>query len=178
MLKPSISVPLSNSYWVVPGQLLAGEHPIDISDEATMTRLASLLDSGVRTIVDLTEEREKIPSYSGLLNSIAIDRHIDVTIHRIPIPDRDVPSARTLVSILDVIDRSMANKNPVYVHCFAGIGRTGTIVGCYLMRHGRAKSQNVIAKISALRSQMPCGSDASPHTSEQITAVMNWREGF
>jgi protein-tyrosine phosphatase len=72
----------------------------------------------------------------------------------------------------------MANKNPVYVHCFAGIGRTGTIVGCYLMRHRFARDQDVIAKISELRSPMPCGKEASPHTPEQIKFVMNWNAEF
>lgn len=70
------------------------EHPIDISDEATMKRLTSLLDAGIRTIVDLTEEREKIPSYSSLLHLIATDRQIDVAIHRFSITDRGVPSAK------------------------------------------------------------------------------------
>ncbi len=177
MSEPKTNVPFENSYWVVPHQLLAGEHPIDVSDELTLVRLTALLGAGVRTFVDLTEARENIPSYADLLASLATERKIEVDLHRIAIPDRHVPAPETLRLILDSIDRAIANENPVYVHCFAGIGRTGTIVGCYLMRHGRAKAPDVIARISELRCLMPCGSDASPHTPEQIEVVMRWKMG-
>lgn len=172
-----IRVPFESTYWVVPNQFLAGEHPVEFSADLTTTRLNALLDAGVRTFLNLTEEKEKMQSYSSLLRAMANSRRIDIEISRIPIPDRDVPSAETLKSILDVIDRSIANKNPVFVHCFAGIGRTGTIVGCYLRRHGQATAQDVMAKISELRSLMPDRSEPSPHTPEQIELVRNWKEG-
>ena len=177
MSEPKISAPFENSYWVASGQLLAGEHPIDLSEDATMVRLTALLDAGIRTFMDLTENRESIPSYSGLLRRVATDRQIEVEIHRIPIPDRSAPSPETLKTILDGIDQSIASKNPVFVHCFAGIGRTGTVVGCYLKRHRLASAENVVAAISELRSLMPCGGEASPHTPEQIELVMSWKEG-
>jgi len=176
MLQPETAVPFPNAYWVVPGHLLAGEHPIDISEDSTTARLKALLDSGVRTFMDLTEARENIPGYSDLLRNIASHRQIKVTIHRIPIIDRRAPSAETVKNILDVIDHSIASKNPVYVHCFAGIGRTGTMVGCYLKRHGLASAQNIVARIAELRSLMPCGRDDSPHTAEQIETIQDWNE--
>jgi protein-tyrosine phosphatase len=177
VFQPKTTVPFPNSYWVVPSQILAGEHPIDIGEEATRKRLASLLDAGVRIIVDLTEEREQIPEYKALLHTLATDRQIDVKIHRHPIPDRGIPSVETLRSILDVIDHSVAKQSPVYVHCFAGIGRTGTIVGCYLRRHRVANAQDVIARISELRSQMPYGDYPSPQTPEQLAVIRCWQEG-
>ena len=169
------SVPFPSSYWVVPGQLLAGEHPVEFNEEDTRARLNALLDVGVRTFVNLTEERERMQSYAHQLQALAKDRGLAVEILRIPIPDRSVPSAETLTSILDVMDRSMANGQPVFVHCFAGVGRTGTVVGCYLMRHGRATGQNVIETIVELRSHMPGGAEASPHTAEQVQRVKSWK---
>jgi protein-tyrosine phosphatase len=170
-------VPFATTYWVVPQQFLAGEHPVEISEDLTIARLMALLDAGVRTFVNLTEEREKMQSYSHLARTLATEKRMKVEILRIPIPDRNVPPVETLRSILDVIDDSIAKGNPVFVHCFAGIGRTGTIVGCYLRRHGAATEQNVIAKIVELRSLMPGGREASPHTPEQVQLVKNWKTG-
>jgi protein tyrosine/serine phosphatase len=177
MTGPQANVPFENTYWVVPGQLLAGEHPVELSADQTQTRLAALLDAGVRTFVNLTDEREKMHSYTGRLRSLATDRRFEIAMLQMSIPDRGVPSAELLRSILDAIDRSLAQAQPVFVHCFAGVGRTGTVVGCYLKRHGRATEQNVMAKISELRKLMPGGNEVSPHTPEQVQLVKQWMEG-
>jgi len=171
------SVPFVNTYWVVPSRFLAGEHPVELSKDITLARLNALLDAGVRTFVNLTEKREKMESYSQLLHALAADRQIEIVILRMSIPDRSVPSVEMLRSILDAIDGSIADERPVFVHCFAGVGRTGTIVGCYLKRHGEATEENVIAKISELRRLMPGGAEMSPHTPEQIQLVRNWKQG-
>lgn len=177
MSLPKLNVPFPVSYWVVPGQFLAGEHPVEISEDDTIARLTALLDAGVRTVVNLTEERERMRSYSHLLRTLATDRGIAVEILRMPIPDRSAPSVETVTSILNVIDDSIADGKPVFVHCFAGVGRTGTIVGCHLKRHGRATEQNVITTISEMRSLMPGGAEPSPHTPEQVQLVRNWKAG-
>jgi protein-tyrosine phosphatase len=157
--------------------LLAGEHPVEFSADDTLARITALLDAGVRTFVNLTEQREKMQSYSSLVRTLAVERGVNAEVRRIPIPDRGVPPAETLRAILDVIDDSIANGNPVFVHCFAGVGRTGTIVGCYLQRHGLATAADVIARIAELRSQMPGGNEASPHTEEQVQIVKGWKTG-
>jgi protein-tyrosine phosphatase len=177
MFQSQIKVPIVNTYWVIPSEFLAGEHPVELEERMTVERLTALLDAGIRTFVNLTQEREKMQTYFGHLHTMAIDRQIKIENLQIPIPDRGIPSIECMKSILDAIDNSFANKNPVFVHCFAGVGRTGTVVGCYLKRHGQAKRQDVIKKISGLRRLMPGGREASPHTPEQIQFVKNWEEG-
>jgi len=176
MRRPKATVPYANTYWILPGQFLAGEHPGDLSNEILTARLSALLDAGLRTFVDLTEERE-FTSYYEFLRPLSEERRIEVTCVRIPIPDRGVPSVNTLRCILDVIDRSLADDNAAFVHCFAGIGRAGTVVGSYLRRHGLAAQGGVINKIAELRRLMPIAREASPHTPHQVRMVENWREG-
>jgi protein tyrosine/serine phosphatase len=174
--------PFPNSYWVSPNQLLAGEYPGDSEKEAATKRLCALLDAGIRTFIDLTDEDEinedakPVPPYRCLLRDVADERRIEVTYMRVPIPDRGIPSVWTLRCILDVIDRSVLDENAVFVHCWAGRGRTGTVVGCYLKRHGLANDKDVVEKIMELRKLMPSGRNSSPHTTEQIRMVQNWKK--
>ncbi len=58
--------PLPNSYWVIPGRLLAGEYPLGADEVDARTRLARLGDAGVDYFIDLTEEYEQ-PGYRHLL---------------------------------------------------------------------------------------------------------------
>ena len=88
------SVPFANSYWVVPGQLLAGENPGAIDDLGTEARLSALLAAGIRTFIDLTEEHE-LDGYARILRCLAEERGMEVTYLRIPIPDRGIPSIWT-----------------------------------------------------------------------------------
>jgi protein-tyrosine phosphatase len=41
-----------------------------------------------------------------------------------------------MVEILDMIDLVLSEGKNIYLHCYAGMVRTGMVVGCYLVRHG------------------------------------------
>jgi protein tyrosine/serine phosphatase len=174
--------PLRGTYWVVPNLLLAGEYPGEVNSEPTERRLRVLLQAGIRTFVDLTDEDEinedakLIPAYRSILRQVSEEDSLQTTYANIPIEDRGVPSPWTLRCILDVIDRSISDENPVYVHCWAGRGRTGTVVGCYLKRHGLAQDADVIQKLAQLRKDAPNGKETSPHTKEQIRMVVTWKK--
>jgi hypothetical protein len=177
-----LPTPLPGSYWVLPGQLLAGEYPGEVDPEMTSRRIRALIRGGIRTFVDLTDEGEVnedakvIPAYRSILRQLSEEDSIQTTYANIPIEDRGVPSPWTLRCILDVVDRSIGDDNPVYVHCSAGRGRTGTVVGCYLKRHGMAQDADVIQKLAYLRRGLPNGRQTSPHTQEQIRMVTNWEK--
>src|SRR5690606_30189798 len=54
-----------------------------------------------------------------------------------PITDISIPRDRNeKTAIPDVFDEGLAQGENAYVHCWGGIGRTGTVVGCYLVCRG------------------------------------------
>src|ERR1700722_2615115 len=88
-----VALPFTNYYWVLPGQLLAGEHPQGATPELTRERLAALTAAGVSCFVDLTEPQE-MPAYADALPP-------GVPYHRKPIPDHGLPAgAAVMGSIL------------------------------------------------------------------------------
>ena len=61
--------------------------------------------------------------------------------------DMGVPEFDDLVSSVDFIHERLVNNEPVMVHCLAGLGRTGTILACYLIKYDKMSSDDAITKI-------------------------------
>jgi protein-tyrosine phosphatase len=100
---------------------------------------------------------------------------MSVSISRHPIRDMDIPSPKRLREILDEIDAALAARRSVYLHCRAGIGRTGTVVGCYLIRHGLATRETVFDRIAELRKETPTAAIPSPEAESQRMVIKSWR---
>ena len=75
----------------------------------------------------------------------------------------------------DRIDESIENDQPLYLHCLGGIGRTGTVVWCYLIRHGLAGCKEVLSRIQDIRKVTEDHYRRSPETEEQRDMVLAWR---
>ena len=169
--------PIADSYWVVPGRLLAGEYPGAWQKADARAKLGRLLDAGVTDFINLTEAGEYgLKPYAYLLPAEAARRGTIVAHHRRQIPDMGTPTADEMESILETIDELLAAGKTVYVHCYGGIGRTGTVVGCYLARHGMAGAE-VLEQIARWREGTPDGWKRSPETEEQRRMVLNWPVG-
>ncbi len=125
----SLPKPLAESYWVIPGRLLAGKYPGGRNLQELERRLGPLLDAGFNAFLDLTEPGE-LPPYDAYLPQQVV--HV-----RKPIADHGVPGdAACMADILAELDALLAAGRRVYLHCRAGIGRTGTVVACHLIEQG------------------------------------------
>jgi len=133
--------PIPNSYWATP-LLLACEYPWTPANPHR-PKLDSLLRTGVRTFIDLTESGELIP-YTSILGQRAALLGIEpstIEYHRFPIRDRCLPESIDLM--YDVLETLRDNQNRgriSAVHCRGGIGRTGMVIGCWLVESGVAKN--------------------------------------
>ena len=161
-------------YWVEEGVLLAGEYPGDMHPEAARARLRELLDCGIRAFIDLTEVDDPLEPYDGLLKEEAGERGLEVSYARHPIRDISVPTVERMRSILRALDDARAAGAPVYVHCWGGIGRTGTVVGCWLKGQGSLDCDPVEA-IARLRKDTRKRYAASPEAASQLRFIARWK---
>ncbi|MBQ3244614.1 MAG: ADP-ribosylglycohydrolase family protein [Bacteroidaceae bacterium] len=162
-----ISRPLHQSYEVrANGIIYAGEYPGDKSDELARQKIEQMHHFGIRHFIDLTEEGELRP-YSHLLPA-------GTTYTRFPIADCGAPkSIESVQSLLLRIEELKKMNGYVYVHCWGGVGRTGTIVACYLSQNWGEPDLNLV--LDALRknfSEMPKSAyKKTPETKEQIDFI-------
>jgi hypothetical protein len=167
--------PIPDSYWVKAGQLVAGEYPGDLDEDKARLKVRSLIRAGVTLFVDLTGETELNP-YQHILRTEAANLGRTVKHERRAIRDEGVPDEAGMVAILDTLDRAIEAREVVYVHCYGGIGRTGTVVGCYLARHGTPGTV-ALERIAEWRRGTPDGGCQSPENDRQCLMVREWATG-
>jgi Polymorphic toxin system, DSP-PTPase phosphatase len=145
------------------GRLIAGRHPCAWGSENAPLEVRDLVGAGVTLFLDLTQSGELEP-YASLVVPPA--RYLNL-----PIRDFSVPTRDGLVATLDEIDAELDAGGIVYVHCWAGCGRTGVVVGSWLVRHG-ADPNDALQRIADARG-LGC-----PQTLEQRLVVLDWRRGL
>ena len=167
---PDFKVPCRESYLLM-GAVYAGEYPGAKEENASKLKVAQLYSFGVRYFVDLTEEGELCP-YESLLPS-------DATHYRFPIKDVSVPTdVEAVHRLLHKIDEWEKTGGYVYIHCWGGVGRTGTIAACYLLhKMALPDAAQALKMMRARFATMPKSKHkVSPETQAQVAFVYQFAE--
>tara|TARA_B100001765_G_C19433735_1_gene306767 strand:+ start:88 stop:582 length:495 start_codon:yes stop_codon:yes gene_type:complete len=115
--------------WLIKNKLAGSAIPTSIDE------VHWIMDQGIKSIVTIREEP---------LND---DWVKDVNYLHIMSNDMSVPEFDMLIQAVDFIHRRLTHNEPVLVHCLAGLGRTGTILACYLIKHQNMSADESIQKV-------------------------------
>jgi ADP-ribosylglycohydrolase len=157
--------PLPRSYWVLPGKLLAGGYP-------ALPALNALIGSGVDAFLDLTVPGEEVGAlpYAEALGSAASARGEPVERRSAPLDDMSA-DPRPVSRALAELDSMLSAGRTVYVHCVGGLGRTGMVVGSFLVEKGLAAPEEALPLIKALRAETDKPDAQTPQTDAQLALI-------
>ena len=143
-----------NFGWVLDNELAGSQGPVNLQD------LFFLYQQGVRAVIRM--EERTIPADTG--------GHVDIVDLFVPVRDFTPPDQAQIQRMIDFIDeQAVRNDRPVVVSCYAGIGRTGTVLASYLVTRG-FEPADAINEVRRLR-------PGSIQTPEQEAAVREYAEG-
>ena len=142
-----------NFGWVLDNELAGSQGPVSLQD------LFFLYEQGVRAVIRM--EERTIPADTG--------GYVDIVDMFVPVRDFTPPDQEQIDRMVDFIDeQAVAGGRPVVVSCYAGIGRTGTVLACYLVGRGWEPA-GAIDEVRRLR-------PGSIQTPEQEAAVYEYAQ--
>jgi atypical dual specificity phosphatase len=138
---------LPNFRWLI-------EHRIaGVSFPRSEAALMLLREKGIRALLSLSENSPA----PELLTRFGLQ------VKHLPVADFTAPTILHVEQAIAAINSFLEENLPVAVHCGAGLGRTGTVLACYLVWQG-VSAQDAIERVRT-------GQPGSVETPEQVAVV-------
>jgi protein-tyrosine phosphatase len=185
--------PFKRSYATIPGGVWGGAYPGDKDPTIMKEQLQGLIDCGISKVFNLTEEGELdhnddfLVPYDTMFKDMwntypqTARRFTEDSTH-LPVPHMGVvdmhvpyPGTAPMRIYLDYL-HAYASRGPVFIHSREGKGRTGLILGCYLVELGIVTGEEAITYLNRVRRLYgdPNADDLVPQTQEQRNMILSW----
>lgn len=131
---------LPNFSYVQPGILAGSALPGYFGFSSLEEDLRDIHEEGVRVIVSLTEE----PLERDIVEAEGF------RYYHLPVDDHTAPSLQQMEQFCVIVAKESQAGAPVLAHCFAGIGRTGTMLAAWFVSQGMLPDE-AIKKVRRIR---------------------------
>lgn len=122
---------LHNFSFLIDDVIAGSAHPG--RGEMLVENLRELRGLGFGAIVTVCEEP---------LESDPLDKHEFRSLH-LDVSDFTAPTLEQIEAAMQFVGESARAGEAVLIHCFAGMGRTGTLLACYLVSEGRPAGEAI-----------------------------------
>ncbi|HET6380194.1 MAG TPA: protein-tyrosine-phosphatase [candidate division Zixibacteria bacterium] len=136
--------------------------------------LAEMRERGVLRLILLVEDAELVSW--GDPRIVEIGRRHGLEVRRFPVPDGSPPgSLAEMDAILDAVEDARAHGDAVLA-CLGGVGRTGLVAACALMRAGRTVAE-AIRRVREVRHPTAVETPAQEAFAERYAAYLRAGRG-